>query len=214
MLTEKLTLKTETVFSDDRCNRYLLRKEWDAKKPKATIIMTNPSAADLMTIDYTTLYILNNISKLDFGSVDIVNLSSKVTTKLNAKLDLEVEIEKENAEFILKSAEKSDKIIIAWGKIGENNQRVRMAQDNLLKILQPFKDKLCCIVESEDGESGFHPLAPQIRFNWFLKDFIPHKHKEPVKEKKKAVKTLNQKVNEEIPPIEAVNPPEVVQENQ
>ena len=117
--------------------------------------MTNPSAADLMTINYTTLYILNNISKLDFGSVDIVNLSSKVTTKLNAKLDLDVEIEKENAEFILKSAEKSDKIIIAWGKIGENNQRVRMAQDNLLKILQPFKDKLCCIAMSEDGECGF-----------------------------------------------------------
>lgn len=211
MLTEKLILKTETVFSDDRCNRYLLRKEWDAKKPKATIIMTNPSDADLITIDYTTLYILNNISKLDFGSVDIVNLSSKVTTKLNAKLDLEVEIEKENAEFILKSAEKSDKIIIAWGKIGENNQRVRMAQDNLLKLLEPFKNKLCCIAESEDGESGFHPLAPQIRFNWFLKDFIPPKHKEPVKEKKKAVKMLTQKVNEEIPPV---NPLEVVQENQ
>ena len=214
MLTEKLILKTETVFSDDRCNRYLLRKEWDAKKPKATIIMTNPSDADLITIDYTTLYILNNISKLDFGSVDIVNLSSKVTTKLNAKLDLEVEIEKENADFILKSAEKSDKIIIAWGKIGENNQRVRMVQDNLLKLLEPFKNKLCCIADSEDGESGFHPLAPQIRFNWFLKDFIPPKYKEPVKEKKKAIKTFTQKVNEEIPPVEPVNPPEVVQENQ
>ena len=214
MLTEKLTLKTEIVFSDDRSNRYLLRKEWDIKKPKATIIMTNPSAADLMTIDYTTLYILNNISKLDFGSVDVVNLSSKVTTKLNAKLDLDVEIEKENAEFILKSAEKSDKIIIAWGKIGENNQRVRKAQDNLLKILQPFKDKLCCIVEAEDGESGFHPLAPQIRFEWFLRKFIPPKPKKEIKEKKKAVKTLNQKVTEEVTSVEPVNPPEATLENQ
>ena len=213
MLTEKLTLKTETVFTDDRCNRYLLRKEWDAKKPKATIIMTNPSAADLMTIDYTTLYILNNISKLDFGSVDIVNLSSKVTTKLNAKLDLEVEIEKENAEFILKSAEKYDKIIIALGKIGENNQRVRMAQDNLLKILLPFKDKLCCITKSEDGESGFHPLAPQIRFEWFLRDFTPPKSNEGIKEKKKSVKTLNKKVTEEATPVEPVNSSEATPEN-
>ena len=214
MLTEKLTLKTETVFSDDRCNRYLLRKEWDIKKPKATIIMTNPSAADLMTIDYTTLYILNNISKLDFGSVDIVNLSSKVTTKLNAKLDLDVEIEKENAEFILKSAEKSDKIIIAWGKIGENNQRVRMAQDNLLKILQPFKDKLCCIAVSENGECGFHPLAPQIRFEWFLREFTPPKPREEVKEKKKAVKPITQKISDENPPVEPVNPSEVIPEKQ
>ena len=173
MLTEKVLLKTETIFSDDRLNRYLLRKEWDTKKPKATIIMTNPSAADLMTMDYTTLYILNNISKLDFGAVDIVNLSSKITIKLNANEDLGTEIEKENAEFILKSAEKSDKIIIAWGKIGDNNKKVRMIQDKLLAILKPFKDKLFCIASSEDGDSGFHPLAPQICFQWVLKAFTP-----------------------------------------
>ena len=173
MLTEKVLLKTETIFSDDRLNRYLLRKEWDTTKLKATIIMTNPSAADLMTMDYTTLYILNNISKLDFGAVDIVNLSSKITIKLNANEDLGTEIEKENAEFILKSAEKSDKIIIAWGKIGDNNKKVRMIQDKLLAILKPFKDKLFCIASLEDGDSGFHPLAPQIRFKWVLKAFTP-----------------------------------------
>lgn len=173
MLTEKVLLKTETVFSDDRRNRYLLRKEWDTKKPRATIIMTNPSAADLMTMDYTTLYILNNISKLDFGAVDIVNLSSRITTKLNVSEDLGLDIEKENAEFILKSAEKSDKIIIAWGKIGDNNKKVRAVQDKLLTILKPFKDKLFCIASSEDGDSGFHPLAPQIRFQWVLRAFTP-----------------------------------------
>ena len=173
MLTEKVLLKTETVFSDDRRNRYLLRKEWDAKKPRAKIIMTNPSAADLMTMDYTTLYILNNISKLDFGAVDIVNLSSRITTKLNASEDLGLDIEKENADFILKSAEKSDKIIIAWGKISDNNKKVRAVQDKLLAILKPFKDKLFCIASSEEGDSGFHPLAPQIRFQWVLKAFIP-----------------------------------------
>ena len=109
------------MFSDDRSRMYLLRKEWENKKPKATIIMTKPSAADLVVIDYTTLYILNNISKLDLCSVDIVNLSSKVTLKLNAKLDLDVKIKKENAEFIPKSADKSDKIIIVLEKISENN---------------------------------------------------------------------------------------------
>ena len=98
MLTEKVMLRTETVFSDDRLNRYLLRKGWDTKKPRATIIMTNPSVADLMTMDYTTLYILNNISKLDFGAVDIVNLSSRITTKLNVNEDLGADIEKENTE--------------------------------------------------------------------------------------------------------------------
>lgn len=122
MITDKLTMRTGTVFSDDRLNRYLLRKEWDNKKPRATIIMTNPSFADLLTLDYTTLYILNNISKLDFGAVDIVNMSSRITTKLNVKEEQNVEIETTNAEFITKYAERSDIVIIAWGKLGENNK--------------------------------------------------------------------------------------------
>jgi hypothetical protein len=181
MLTEKANMKTETVFSDDRRNRYLLRKEWDAKKPKATIIMTNPSTADILVIDYTTLYILNNLVKLDFGAVDIVNLVSKTTTKLRVKEDLDEIMDPVNLDYIIKSAEKSDKVIIAWGKLGENNKKVRDLQDDLLEHLKPFNDKLCEIAD-EQGHSGFHPLAPQIRFTWVLKKY-EFPQKQEIKEK-------------------------------
>lgn len=124
MLTEKAILKTETVFSEDRRHRYLLRKEWDTKKPKVTIIMTNPSSTDLMTMDYTTLYIMNNVVRLDFGSIDIVNMVSKITTRLDVKNDIDAKMDKENTDFIIKSAEKADKVIIAWGKLGKNNKKV------------------------------------------------------------------------------------------
>jgi hypothetical protein len=170
MQTDKAVVKTEAVFSEDRRHRYLLRKEWDTKKSKATIIMTNPSSADMLTMDYTTLYIMNNIVKLDFGAIDIVNLTSKMTTKLNVKDDLDVKIDAENIDFIVKSAEKSDRVIIAWGKLGENNKKVRDAQNYLIEYLKPFKDKLC-VIASEDGSSGFHPLAPQIRFSWILEKY-------------------------------------------
>ena len=170
MLTDKVTMKTETVFSDDRSHRYLLRKEWDVKKPKATIIMTNPSTADILMMDYTTLYIMNNLVRLNFGAVDIGNLISKPTTKLQVKEDLDVTMDSVNLEHIVKSAEKSDNIIIAWGKLGENNKRVRDLQDDLLRHLKPFKDKLCEIAD-ERGRSGFHPLAPQVRFVWILKKY-------------------------------------------
>lgn len=170
MLTEKAILKTETVFSEDRHHRYLLRKEWDTKKPKATIIMTNPSSADLMTMDYTTLYIMNNVVRLDFGSIDIVNMVSKITTRLDVKNDIDAKMDKENTDFIIKSAEKADKVIIAWGKLGENNKKVRGLQESILESLKPFRDKLY-IIASNKGEDGFHPLAPQIRFSWVLKKF-------------------------------------------
>ena len=174
MQTDKATVKTEVIFSDDRKHRYLLRKEWESKKPRATIIMTNPSTADMLTMDYTTLYIMNNIVKLNFGAVDIVNLVSKMTTKLNVKEDLDIKLDSTNIDFIFNSAEKSDKVIIAWGKLGENNKKVRDAQDSLLEYLKPFQHKLC-VIATESGESGFHPLAPQIRFHWVLKSYEPSK---------------------------------------
>ena len=185
MLTEKLTMRTETVFSDDMLNRYLLRKEWDSKKPRATIIMTNPSAADLLTLDYTTLYILNNISRLDFGAIDIVNMTSRIATKLNVKEDLNTELEAVNAEFIVKSAEKSDVIIIAWGKLGENNKKVRQVESSILKLLEPYKDKLRYIASTQ-GDYGFYPLAPQIRFQWILKELSLEAEQEAMKEEQLA----------------------------
>ena len=175
MLTDKATVKTEAVFSEDRKHRFLLRKEWDLKKPRATIVMTNPSTADMLAMDYTTLYIMNNIVKLDFGSIDIVNLVSKMTLKLNALNDIEPKPNGDNLDFIIKSAEKSDKVIIAWGKIGENNKRVRDAQDYLIELLKPFNDKLYVIACSNGVGSGYHPLAPQIRFSWVLKRYEPPK---------------------------------------
>jgi hypothetical protein len=174
MLTEKATVKTEAIFSDDRKHRYLLRKEWDTKKPKATIIMTNPSTADMLTMDYTTLYIMNNIVKLDFGAIDIVNLVSKMTTKLDVAKDLDPKPNAENIDIVIKSAEKADKVILAWGKIGENNKKIRDVQDYFIERLKPFKEKLC-VIASKDGSSGFHPLAPQIRFSWILQKYDPPK---------------------------------------
>jgi hypothetical protein len=179
MLTEKAVLKTETVFSDDRRKRYLLRKEWEAKAPKATVIMTNPSTADTLMMDYTTLYLLNNLVRLSFGSVDIVNLISKPTTKISVREDLEAAIDTANLGHIVTSAEKADKVIIAWGKLGENNKRVRDLQDTLLESLEPFKDKLCEIADGKGG-SGFHPLAPQIRLKWVLKKYEMPEMQEPM----------------------------------
>ena len=180
MLTDKVIMKTETIFSDDRQHRYLLRKEWDSKKPRATIVMTNPSTADILLMDYTTLYIMNNLVKLEFGAVDIVNMVSKTTIKLNIKNTVDSLIDEENFNHILKSAEKSDSVIIAWGKLGENNKKVREIQDALLLRLKPYEDRLY-VIASEVGGLGFHPLAPQIRFNWVLKKYeaIPKPKEQP-----------------------------------
>jgi hypothetical protein len=119
------------------------------------------------------MYILNNLAKLDFGSVDIVNLVSKMTTKLHIKADADSpDVEKENFGIIANSAQKADFVIIAWGKLGENNKAVRDVQDRLLNCLKPYKEKLY-VIAAEKGGDNFHPLAPQIRFTWLLKKYEP-----------------------------------------
>jgi hypothetical protein len=186
MQVEKSIMKTEAMFSDDRTHRYLLRKEWDAKKKKAVVIMTNPSTADTFTMDYTTMYILNNLAKLDFGAVDIVNMVSKMTTKLHIKDDADSpDAEKENFGIVANSSQKADFVIIAWGKLGENNKAVRDIQDKLLDCLKPFRDKLY-VIAAEKGGDSFHPLAPQIRFSWLLKKYEPIERKPDSKKTEKA----------------------------
>lgn len=73
-VTEKSVVKTEAIFSADKQYRYLLRKKWDKNKKKVMVIMINPSTAAEIFIDHTTMYVINNLFKLDVGAVDIVNL--------------------------------------------------------------------------------------------------------------------------------------------
>ena len=202
MITEKSTVKTEAIFSDDRQRRYLLRKEWDAKLPQATIIMLNPSMADLQILDYTTLYITNNLVKLGtFGSVEIVNLISKTTTKLDVKKDIGNDLEEENVAQIIKSIEKSHSTIIAWGRIGENNKVVRALQEKLFERLKPFADKLQQICD-DNGEFGFHPLAPSIRFTWHLIPLELPQPQPPPEEVKKQKNTKSKQLQESDPPTQ------------
>lgn len=192
MINETGTMKTEIIYSDDRQNRYLLRKSWSDNGERAMLFMTNASTADVVSLDMTTLYAIRNLNNSGFSSVDIVNICSKITTKLDIPKDVELEVDSENISQILRSAEQSDKIIIAWGRLGENNKKVRALQDKILERLIPFESKLYMICD-DNGEVGFHPLAPQIRFVWHLVKFEIPKPQPPVEEAKQTKKAKNKK---------------------
>lgn len=164
MQTETTILKSKAMFSDDRKHRFLLRHEWNAEKKSAMIIMINPNTADTLCMDMTTMLVMNNLYKLDFGSVNIVNLYSKIMPKLSLRFNSDDDlIAKECDEIIEQYASMSDAIIIAWGSIGNNSQRVRERQADVLDVLKPYANKLYKI-----GEEGYHPLTPVVRNNWEL----------------------------------------------
>ena len=167
MLEETTTIRSKAIFADDKEHRLLLRKEWDSEKPTAMVIMINPNTADTVNFDMTTMLVLNNVSKLGFGSVNIVNLYSRIMEKLDLRFNGDDElIDDEADEIIQQYAAMSDAIIIAWGTIGKNTLRVRERQKYLLELIKQHAGKMYQI-----GRNDCHPLTPAVRREWTLEPY-------------------------------------------
>jgi hypothetical protein len=172
MRNEKTILKSEAVFSDDRKHRLLLRKEWDKDKKSAMVIMINPNTADTFNMDMTTMLVLNNLYQFDFGSVNIVNLYTRIMPKLSLRFLSDEDLIDEEADKVLRQyAKMSDVIIIAWGSVGNNSQRVRDRQAEILAMLSAQKDRVYQI-----GLQGCHPLTPTVRHSWTLELYQWEEH--------------------------------------
>lgn len=162
-MLEKCNVRTEVLYNDEKTHRFSLKKSWDNSKPSVSIIMISPSSrANEVCLDMTTMYTVNNCYEQGFGSVDILNLYSK----LNAD---PFESCSENDERILESCRKSDKILLAWGK-GQTKKEVIFRIMEIMKKLEPYRDKLYEIGDTS-GKSGFHPLGPTVRLQWNLVPF-------------------------------------------
>ncbi len=76
MNTIKSTIYTEAIFSDDEKHRYLLKKTWDEKKPACTVITMYPHLDGVLSLDLTTVLILNQLANFEqYGAVYLVNIS-------------------------------------------------------------------------------------------------------------------------------------------
>ena len=157
------TLTTTAKFSDDGMRRYTLTKTWDKKKPNLAIIMLAPSEASGVSLDNTTMFVLNNASRLGFGSVSIVNLFSKI-----GRLEMSREPDdEENLKWIDSVAKEADTIVYASGVGKATNKAFIARQNNVLEVLKPYEAKLHCITNKQGNARFQHPLSPAIRI-WYL----------------------------------------------
>ena len=172
MLNEKDTIRCESVFNDDRTHRFLWKRVWDSKdKPIACVIMLNPCIADNIITDTTTSLVVNNIARLEkYGGVNIVNLFSLLTSKLNFRWNSDEDLnDPENDHYIKKAALESDIIILAWGKSADSNQRIAARAERVVAMLAEYKDKMMIITDGE--KKSIHPLTPSARQYWELLPF-------------------------------------------
>lgn len=131
------------------------------EQEKALVIMKNAGQADEIVQDQTTMYVINNLSKLDYGVVEIVNLFPSIE-----KGDTKESVI-ENLKCIQEAIARVDDVIIAAGKGVETNKK---AVERLNMILAILLDKRANIlqIEANFGRIGFHPLYPALKHHWKL----------------------------------------------
>jgi hypothetical protein len=178
MKTVENTVQTTAIFNEEGTERYLLRKiltpEADTKR--ACIITIYPASTDALLMDLTSCLIQNSIYLLGFTSYDALNISPKINPSSGRLSD----ISPENMEQIKKSSKETTEkeggiIIIAWGSAGASNKKICKAQHEILRLLQPFSDKVYMITDGKN--KNLHPLVPSLRgssngsSSWILEKF-------------------------------------------
>ena len=149
------------MYDDEMKNKYLVRKEWDKNKRKALVLMKNAGHTDEIVQDQTTMYVINNLAKLDYGSAIIMNLSPSLEGKDTN------ESATENLKCVQEEVTKVDDVIIAVGTGIETNKE---SQKQLYMIVAILLDKKANILQIEcpKGRKGFHPLYPAVKNEWKL----------------------------------------------
>lgn len=165
MKTLKSTLRTEVLMNDDNSHKYLIRKDWSTKgKEKVmTVIMIQFSNSDIIQLDLTTLYVINNGHQLGYNVINIVNIFSSV--------DKEYDTDKTNDVQILKAIEGSELVVWGVGTAGRYNKVIQARIDEVVKLIEKYKDTVYVLTDGKT-DTPRHPLSPHVRLEWHLKNNI------------------------------------------
>lgn len=164
MRTVVTELRTEAVYSDSGEKRFLLRKTWDDSLPKLAVCMLCAGSAGTVELDTTTQLVVNNASRLGYGSVAIVNLFATLNDFALKRSRSE---DAENLEMIIQEAAAAETVVYAPGTGKAKNKLFMEVQEQVLMALCPYEDKLHCLCDKEGGSRYLHPLSPRVR-DWRL----------------------------------------------
>lgn len=160
----KSTLKSEVTYSTDHTHRLLLKKEWNTKLPKATIITKYPRHQGDIKVDTSTMLITNALYEMGYGTAFMVNLFTH--TEIADSIDeIEELIHEEADDYILKAATASDIVIFAWGS--SSTKLIDNRINEIKQLLDGQLDKVSILV-NPDTNKITHPLNPRTRAFWSI----------------------------------------------
>ena len=140
---------TKCQFNSSKSQRYLMDKIWNEDGKKAVFIGINPSYANGIKGDKTTMTVINYLIDDGFGSLTVLNLFSiiDVDTKSNNKKYAT------NFEHHREIFENADLILIGWGCETKKYSDQKEVAENILK---EFSEKVYTFVD-EKNRQGIHP---------------------------------------------------------
>ena len=165
MNTIKSTINTEAIFSDDEQHRYLLKKTWDEKKPACTVITMYPHLDGVLSLDLTTVLILNQLANSErYGAVYLVNLFSNIKSPENLK-HINEPYDEHTDIHLMKAI--SETVILTYGAYAKRPVVVERVEQ-VMEMLKSHKKKVKKLINPSTNEI-MHPLNPKARQKWTLK---------------------------------------------
>lgn len=146
-------LENDAVISDCGNYRYLLRRTWDRSKPRALLVMLNPSTADARQDDATIRSCVRLLVGLGYGSMEVVNIFGYRATdpsELNVALD---PIGPENERIVSAAVQRCDTVICAWGA----HPLAERKSTFLLGYIRSHRPAAYCFGKTKHGAPR-HPL--------------------------------------------------------
>lgn len=146
-------LENDAVISDCGKYRYLLRRTWDHSKPRALLVMLNPSTADAYGDDATIRSCVRLLSGLGYGSMEVVNVFGYRATKPDELLRVSDPVGPRNEHSIEAAIGRCDVVICAWGAFPPAAER----SGYVLNAIRAKRPAAYCFGKTKAGMPK-HPL--------------------------------------------------------
>lgn len=146
-------LENDAVISDCGKYRYLLRRTWDHGKPRALIVMLNPSTADATLDDATIRSCVRLLTGHGYGSMEVVNVYGYRATDPDELAKQADPIGPHNAKTIEAAIHRCDVVICAWGAYPPARQHATA----ILNAVRAHRPALYCFGKTKAGAPK-HPL--------------------------------------------------------
>lgn len=153
-MSADLFIERDAVLSSCGKYRYLLRRAWDYGKPRALLVMLNPSTADANVDDATIRSCARLLKAIGYGSFEVCNLYGWRATDPDTLTDnMEAMVGPDNANVMDVALSRCDVVICAWGAHPAATRRGR----DVHSTIRASKPAVYCFGKTKGGAPK-HPL--------------------------------------------------------